>query len=127
MKKTVEWILRYWNSLRKVVQSPAGLAEVKIAGTRKPPHLTVEEMNNNEKEVLNFVQQAVFPEALRGLNKSTNTEQIKGSISLFKLDPTLSDGLFCVGGNRDRALIWSGAKYQIILSKNNHMLRIITC
>ena len=113
LKKVVAWLLRYRENLLNAIKSNKSERD-------DPKHITVEEMESAEREILKHVQREAFPEEFNYPNKP-----VKKSSRLRKLDPLVIDGLLRVGGRLRKASLPLESKNQIILPKEDHVTRLI--
>jgi len=58
--------------------------------------ITVDEINNAEREILKQVQTKAFADEINTLSSSTPT--VQKSSSIYNLSPQQKDGMLCVGG-----------------------------
>ena len=122
LKKSVAWILRYCENLRKASKSTRSCEPVESTQSQSLQCITVDEMKTAEVRILKCVQLHHFNEEFNSLNKSEN---VKKSSCLRRLDPIVVDGLILVGGRLNQAKSSFDAKHQIILPKNEHVSSLI--
>ena len=84
--------------------------------------LSCSEINDAEGEVIMFHQSCAFAEERRAIE---NGDCVKKSSVLAKLDPTLVEGLLCVGGRLSRAPLHDDSKHQIIIAKDSPLARLL--
>ena len=131
LKKVLAWIMRYQAILkRRVKQKKANpTAEIEFSTTIVPVSLT--EMINAEKEIIQHVQRACLGEERHCLEKPTKGPKdrrkvtVSRSSHVFKLDPILTGGLLRVGGRLQRAPIDKDARHPIILPKDHHVVELL--
>ncbi|XP_071493377.1 uncharacterized protein [Diadema antillarum] len=126
-----------WTSMRKAVAWMLKLKEMlkmKKRGQRddtgEATKLTTKDMENAEEAIFRYVQgQAFAPEiaTLRGEESKVNGKRngVKKSSSIYKLDPTLDNGLLRVGGRLSKAALPMEAKHPLILPKGHHVSELI--
>lgn len=146
LKKTVAWILRIKQELRERVWSTKGKTsndpsmEVKDGISTKKSNLhkkgiaalTTKDLRNAEEAIVKYVQRSTFDEEIKVLTSSkkdqgstSRNKALKGSSSLWHLDPFLEDDMLKVGGRLRRAAIPSEAKHPIILPKESRISELI--
>ena len=113
LKKIVAWLLRYRENLLEARKSNKPDREV-------PKYITLEEMGRAEKEILKHVQRKAFPEEF-----SHPEKPVKKSSRLYKLNPLIADDLLRVGGRLRAAPLPLESRNQIILPKEEHVIRLI--
>ena len=100
--------------------------------------LSVQELNEAEITIIQFVQSKVFSKALdilhransdgepdsRGWEKQKKVE-FKKFGSLYRLDPFVREGVLCVGGRLSQADLSEEAKHPVILPCKNHVTTLI--
>ena len=124
LKRAVAWLLRFKECLR--MKSPGipkkeVLTNEKIQETKQNviKKLTVEELDEVEREVLQRVQAVQFADELKTVSSQSqrNSKKLlkgKGS-ALNKLNPILKEGLLKVGGRLINASVDDKAKHPVIL------------
>ena len=127
-KNMLALILRYKSNLyrlsnkrRRGVTRP-----IQSAGTATP--ITIAELNNAEFEIFKYVQSRCFKEelgCLRQANQQATSSVWKKSSNIFKLDPTLIQGLIQDGGRLQRAPINTDAMHSVILPKKHHVVKLL--
>ena len=130
LKKTIAWILRYKNNLRRLLEKRQSDKE---SENRQPTNrvepISTSEMMNAEREILKHVQWKCFKKELEDLRQlerqSSKNNVITKSSSLYKLDPILYNGLLRVGGRLKQAPLNHDAKHPIILPKKTHVSNLI--
>ena len=120
LRRAVAWLLRYKELLKSKSErkkDPLNAEEDERETTTK--NLTVDELRKAEENILRYVQQAAFPEVhfrIIMAERSNPKKTLKGlGTSVYKLNPTLKDGMLVVGGRLKNAEIAEDAKLQIIL------------
>ena len=110
LKTAVAWILRLKNCLMKkdILNGP----------------LTVEEMNNAERIIIQCVQLEAFTKEINDLSSKSKAFVHKTS-SLRKLNPLLFEGILRVGGRIDQAPVSFDVKHPVILPSQHHVTKII--
>ena len=121
LKKCIALCLHYKSNLLEASRARKQ-GQVKFCEEKRPIFLTVEEMENSQREILRCVQQQHFGEEVRCLERSN---PVKKSSSIAKLSPILKDGLLCVGGRLQQASVPVESKHQIILPKDSHVTLLI--
>ncbi len=116
LKRTVSWILRLKHCLLSRVRGQKSTVV-------SMDSLTVTEIRTAELEIVKFLQRRHFSEELK---QAKRDEPIKKSSSIYSLEPVLnSGGILCVRGRLSNAPIAEAAKHQMILPKNNHVVKLI--
>ena len=113
LKKFVAWLLRYRERLLNASKNKEINGDV-------PKCIILEEIEKAEREILKKVQRRAVPEEFNHPEKP-----LKKSSRLYKLDPTVIDGLLHVGGRLRKASLPMESKHQIILPKEDHVTRVI--
>lgn len=104
---------------------------VQTQPTWKMVPISVTELNNTENEILKHVQRQFFKQKRQRLEQAdrqtTPSRQnvLKNSSSIFKLDPTLIQGLIQVGGRLRQAPIDNDTGHPIILPKGHDIVKLI--
>ncbi|KAK3886009.1 hypothetical protein Pcinc_009834 [Petrolisthes cinctipes] len=112
IKKAVAWLLRFKNYLKGSKRDANNCSKF----------LTVDDINQAEKSIIQVVQKESFSEELSALKGGL---KVKSNSSLYKLNPVLHDGLIRVGGRISKAPICFDAKHPIILPYKHHITEII--
>ena len=99
------------------------MAGVRVRSRTDHMPLTIQELQQAENGILRFVQRQSFREEIDALEKH---RRVKKSSSLFKVDPTVDDGLLRVGGRLSRAVIPMEVKHPAVLPKNAHVSQLCT-
>ena len=113
--KSVAWLLRLKRILRNRV-----CIKMKRDIPKKPEHcsskgeLTLKELYNAEREVIQFVQ-----------SKSFSLEECDTPKSLRKLNPERRDGILCVKGRLENAPIGVELRQPVILPKKGHVTEMV--
>lgn len=120
-------LLQYYSSWHKLKKAVAWLLRVKTALMKKgdvtfSKFLTVKELNEAEKAVLEVVQKESFSDEVIALSKG---ERIKKSSPLCKLHPVLHEGLLRVGGRLSEFTLCFDTKHPIILSGHHNVTQLI--
>lgn len=90
-------------------------------GQLEKSHLSPEELEIAELEILRFSQEKMFPEELACLKRG---ESVKKDSHIYGLCPMLDDVLR-VGGRLSRASMPEESKHPVILAKNSHVSDIL--
>jgi hypothetical protein len=130
LKKTIAWVLRYITNLRNsVLKRKSGDESNGRQQANVIAPITTKEMMTAEREILKYVQAESFNDELDNLRQRerqpSKTSPIRKKSSLYKLDPTLEDGLLRVGGRLRRAHLDHDAKHPVILPKKHHVSNLI--
>ena len=112
LKKVVAWLLHYRERLLSASKNKELSCDVL-------KYITLEEIKKAEREILKHVQRRAFPEEFNHPEKA-----LKKSSRLYKLDPTIIDGLLHVGGRLHKASLPMESKHQIIIPKEDHVTRV---
>jgi len=129
------WMLHHKQNLKKQSQRRKAKEDVGYqSDVSKITPLSVSEVNEVEKEIVNFVQKQTFKEELSALSQvsracketeKTATKNPTKSSSIYKLDPVLENGLILVGGSLHQAPIENDAKHPVILPRKHHIIKLI--
>ena len=121
LKKAVAWMLRF----KKYLQA-------KRLRTKSASLLSVTELEDAEKAIVQHVQRIVFASELRSVSAQDSADididqkkQLVKKSQLRKLDPVFVDGLLRVGGRLALAPISDSAKHPIILPARHHISDLI--
>lgn len=95
----------------------------KLKATLKEQSLTSDDLSKAEVSIICYCQRERFPAEITALERGTSC--IKGTSDIFKLDPKLEDNLLHVGGRLSRAAMPEETKHPVILSKDQHISKII--
>ena len=99
--------------------------ELDVQSTSEEPpcnFITLPELKNAEKEIIQFNQRMAYAEEIEAIKKGNS---VKKSSVLVKLDPILDHGLLRVGGRLNKAAISDDSKHQIIIPRNSHLARLL--
>ena len=118
LQKAVAWLLRYKEFLmRKAQKEDTG------GDSMKKGQITVEEMRRAERCIVSCIQGECFVKELSMLKSG---RAVKKSSPLCRLDPTILDGLICVGGRLKHAPDgYDLPKHPPILPKQHHVSDLI--
>lgn len=83
----------------------------------------LEDLTEAETAIIAFCQRERFPEEIAALTSSNPV--IPRSSNIYRLDPVLERGLLRVGGRLSKATIPEDIKHPLILSKDQHISRLI--
>ena len=124
LRKCVAWLLRYRRNLLKKIGRDEDTTVIKPDSAQTIKHLTVDEIECGEKEIVKFVQSRSFQDEINSLTdpeaRNTKTKfTIKKSSVTYKLDPRMINGVLCVGGRLTNAPIIEGSKHPVIIPKNS--------
>ncbi|CAB3981519.1 Hypothetical predicted protein [Paramuricea clavata] len=133
LKKIMAWVLRYKTNLRKRAKDcdDNDTPPEKQDDTKAFKTITVQEMNEAEREILRLVQNDSYPDEIRCVaqcdpqNSQGKRKSIRKSSHIYKLDPIVVNDLLCVGGRLQQAPIDNEAKHPIILPKKHHVVNLI--
>lgn len=138
LKRAMAWILRFKKlllslsqkrkllrlaSVQSVVQQGNSLEkDMEIfKGQLKKSHLSPEELETAELEIIRLSQEKMFPDELACLKRG---ESVKKGSCIYGLCPTLN-GVLRVGGRLSRASMPEESKHPVILAKNSHISDIL--
>jgi hypothetical protein len=113
-RRAVAW----WLRLKKTLLNRIKGHEVQPT----PKHLTLEDIQTAEVEIVKYIQKEAFPQEIKKLQSG---HRLASNSEILKLDPVLSDGLLRVGGRLHKATIPEEAKHQLILPRNHHVTELI--
>lgn len=85
-------------------------------------HISVEDLENAELDIIRFCQKEKFSEEIAALHKRQN---VKRSSPLYKLNPIRQDDVLHVGGRLSRAAMPVSNKQPIILSRDFHISDLV--
>ena len=129
LKRVFAWILWFTNNLRRLVERKRHNQSTDVSATYPISPLNLEELSKAETHILKCVQANCFDEELRQLKESTGrnneTNEVRKSSSLVKLNPVVKDGLIRVGGRLQQARIDGDAQHPIILPKTHHVVDLL--
>ena len=127
------WMLRYCSNLRAAVKCQKSGSIIPNKETKLEP-ITVEEMENAEREILKHIQKESFKEEIAtlreagdGIANGTRKRHIKKTSKIFKLSSHLVDGLIRDCGRHANALLQQDARHPVILPKSHHVVHLIVC
>ena len=126
LRRIVAWVLRFKSNLLRRVRERENSRKTMETTTIAP--VAVSELREAEREIVKNVQQVTFSEEsmLTGKqSKASNSKMIKKSSNIYQLDPTIKNGLLCVGGRLRKAQISEEAKQPCILPKTHHVVTLI--
>jgi hypothetical protein len=137
LKKAIAHVIRYKNRLRTKVQRRKNgeTAQADRKETKINP-ITIDELNNAERVILEIVQSSNFPKEISTLEgqqssnpkseSTSTTRRNQGKSSpIYKLSPRLINGLLRVGGRLNHAPLETDVKHPIILPKHHHIAKLI--
>ena len=106
LKKAVAWLLRIRHALK-----------LKKDGQKVefPKLITLDELHEAEHFVLKYTQEKAY-KVLHAFRKNENV--IHKDNPIWKLDPMMEDGLFCVGGRLERSQLPEKSIHPVILPGN---------
>lgn len=78
--------------------------------------MTSDSLSEAEISIIRFTQQERFPDEFAAL--SSDKCEVKKESRIYKLDPTLENGLLRVGGRLSKAAMPEETKHPVILSKD---------
>ena len=110
MKLSIAWILRCTRYLQKV-------------NTVNEP-ITVEELNEAEKEIIVLVQKQAFANEYFQLS-SKSKDHVSKTSSLRPLNPFVYEGMLRVGAGIDRSAMAFEVKHPVILPSHHHVTKLI--
>ena len=85
-------------------------------------NLTPQDYDEAEKAIICFVQKQRFASEIASLKGDSNVSK---DSPLYKLDPTLEEGIIRVGGRLHTSALPSETKHPVILSKDLHVSQLI--
>ena len=109
LRRVTAWVLRFVRKCRGKGSSTEG-------------ELSVEEITEAAKKLVQHVQSGSFEEEIERLKKG---KEVKGRSRLEKLSPMWEEGLLRVGGRLSRAGIPYSAKHPVILPSDSHLSTLI--
>lgn len=119
--RAVAWLTRFKSYV---------ICRAKNVGQYDAPNkfLTAQELDQAQRDVVRMVQRLAFPDELARLTKSSNAahtrpEQLKGS--LMRLNPTLIDGIICLGGRLTYTNYEQSMRHPAILPKGSLVTELI--
>ena len=142
LKRAVAWILRVKETLIHLTDKRKELQH-SISQVNKDPErlklriqqqmkkvksdiekntLSWEQLLAAEVEIIRHSQKQWFPDEVKALYGSGS---VKRNSQLYKLDPTLQDGILRVGGRLDKSTMTDSAKHPAILSKDSRVASLI--
>ena len=133
LKKFVTWLLCYRDNLRSAVEQCRSGYSAVTKKTKTVP-ITLDELQNAEKEIVRHVQEESFEEELAILRKISSTptsgernskRQVKKSSKVVKLDPWMIDSLLCIGGRIADGPFQQHVKHPVILPRSHHIVPLI--
>ncbi|KAK0140007.1 hypothetical protein N1851_023079 [Merluccius polli] len=131
LKRAIAWILKIKDTLKQRhdgktktnihvdIQTKDKKPKVK---KKRSTYLSVTDLEKAEVAIISFVQQQHFPEEISNLTAGKN---IKKSSHLYKLDPTMVDGVLRVGGRLSKAALPEELKHPVILPKSSNISELI--
>ena len=130
LKKCVAWLLCLCKNVQEKVKRDKTTIVTKQESTKSvnpsslcgANPLSVDELKWAEKEIVKFVQKKSFQEEINSLtgpeaSKTARRPGIKKTSVIYKLDPTMIDGILCVGGCLTNAPITEESKHYVIIPK----------
>ncbi|KAL7840982.1 hypothetical protein SRHO_G00246730 [Serrasalmus rhombeus] len=135
LKIAVAWMLKLKHVLMELSKKRKELLELsdqscdiqqkmqKVKAALRPQSLSIEDLSEAEKAVIRFSQFERFNNEIVGLS-SGKTEVTKGS-TIHRLNPVLENELLRVGGRLCKAAMPEEIKHPIILSKDQHISKLI--
>ncbi|XP_063072352.1 uncharacterized protein LOC134463029 isoform X1 [Engraulis encrasicolus] len=129
LRVAVSWFLKLKETLRKLVQITKQGKMMTRNMMNKPDYklggqqVNVQDLKAAEIAIARFVQSQHYPDELKSL--ATKSPEVKRESTLYKLDPTLMDGIIRVGGRLKRMAIGEDRKCPIIIPKNSHVAKLI--
>ena len=133
LKRFIVWMLRYRTTLiRRINERKDGDTCTKSPAKRIKP-LTVDEIEDAEKNIIRYVQERSYRKELSALRNSqsnrspteVNDDTVQKTSPICKLDPQLSDKLLRVGGRLRNAPILEERKHQIIIPKESTVAKLL--
>lgn len=98
--------------------SPTQLIEEKMRKARdaiEGQSLCWSDLSRAEAAIIGFSQRAAFKEEITSLRSGGSS--VKKTSDIYRLDPSLQDGLLRVGGRLSRSALLEELKHPVILSK----------
>ncbi|KAK0150310.1 hypothetical protein N1851_008772 [Merluccius polli] len=128
LKRAVAWLLKLKGRLLLVGQERKSLMKANPGSnpTPGPTHgaecLSVEDMKEAEKAIIQFEQRQHFGQELAHLMTG---KAVKRNSPICKLDPILDNGILRVGGRISKMAMPMEQKNPIILPKGSHLSKLI--
>ena len=127
LKRAVAWLLKYRMFLQERAREDSSNQKERIAR-----NLTLHEINEAEKVIIKHVQAKEFPEVLKTLPKHIVKDEQeakkhlkKNSSPIYKLSPTLKEGILKVGGRLSHSGLKNESKHPAILPYKHHITDLI--
>ncbi|XP_064646159.1 uncharacterized protein LOC135499344 [Lineus longissimus] len=129
----VDGLIEYYSSWNRLRRAAAwflrlkGLLRSKVKKDAKPVpsgSLTVEEIEQAEVSLVQYVQKRAYSAELRDLENGQQC--VKKSSCIYSLEPLLDDsGVLCVGGRLQNAPIPARQKHQYIIPTSSHLATLL--
>ena len=113
LSRAVAWLRRV---LRMLKEKAAG------GGRSSPAQLSVQEIQDAERCILLWEQEASFPQELKDLRAGN---EVRVSSSLARLDPVIQDGLLRAQGRLKNSALCQTAKRPVILPKKGRVVDLL--
>lgn len=130
LKVAVAWFLRLKDHLLDLSRQrkASGLQIGQVGGKRAAVKqhscvLTPQDLEEAELAVVRYCQQQRFATEISSLMSDKYT--VSRQSSIYKLDPTLENGLIRVGGRLSKGAMPSEEKHPLILSKEQHISKLL--
>ena len=116
--KAVAWLTRF-KRFWMVMKSRHCKETLKIG------FIGLDEIRNAEIDVLRLVQLDSFPVELQRVSNTASGGRRSRGDHITKLNPTIINGLMCVGGRLSNSSLDAGAKHPVILPQRTHITNLI--
>lgn len=87
--------------------------------------VTLEDLLQGERAIVEFCQRQSFAEEITKLKTSLTGKSVSKNSSLYKLDPILEDGILSVGGHLNKSAMPEETKRPVIPPKDAHVSALI--
>ena len=124
LKTSVAWFLKFKDLLQQLRKKgkTCNKGHQHKAKINVQP-LTRDDLHNAELEIARLCQQQRFHREISLLEKGASS--VPTNSDIYRLDPTLQDGLLRVGGRLRKASMPETVKHPIILSKDQYISKLI--
>lgn len=125
-----EFNWEYYSTFRKLTRHIAWIIKLqriwkaKRYNTKIPEikYLTVKELKESQKIIIQASQKESYPTELRDIN---NGQIIKRKSTIISLNPIIKDDLLVVGGRLKSTELYLNCHSQVIINKNHHLAKLI--
>ncbi|XP_067663188.1 uncharacterized protein [Haliotis asinina] len=122
LKQAVVIYLKLINNLHIRIRKRKGEVEPDICSSK--PLFTVEQLECAEYIILKFVQSKSFDEEIRVL-AAVERGRVSKHSPVYKLDPSINNGILKVGGRLSKSKIPDEMKHQVLLPSKHHVTSLI--